>query len=313
MYDSWREAKRQVKNFKTNLYSKFDLKRKAKEFVDGHSKVSSVSATAKSQTASQNAAADSGTASATPMSQNSFGDDESYSQGNLEIETPSFEELEQAEAKGQVRVFACHTDVGYARIALTFEKTIVNVNNPEVQVVNSESTLLDKLAVAEVRLRSDNSSKRKTLSDRLAEARARASARSRVHSSAAVTALRSSTSLGEYESGMLLNRSAVGRAKETQMIQYYFVDFPKEISVVHGLGTPFPHELDDDMDLPNTKAISNTTRDIDVEEFFKAKEKAIVAWPLLDFQEFIRVCRKARRLCQTNKRTIPVVKCGGTR
>ena len=55
-------------------------------------------------------ASDTTTAASTPDSQNSFGDfsDESQSQGNtdLEIETPSMEELEKAENGGKVSVFA---------------------------------------------------------------------------------------------------------------------------------------------------------------------------------------------------------------
>ena len=85
----------------------------------------------------------------------------------LNIDTPSIDELEKAEGEGKVRVFACHTGVGTARIALSFEDAIEKVKNPEVQVVNSEATLLDNLAVTEVRLRSDVKGKRKSVADRL--------------------------------------------------------------------------------------------------------------------------------------------------
>ena len=66
-----------------------------------------------------------------PESQNSFGDDTdgSQSQGvaGLQIDTPSIEELEKAEEERKVRVFACHTGIGTARIALSFEDAIENV------------------------------------------------------------------------------------------------------------------------------------------------------------------------------------------
>jgi len=207
-----------------------------------------------------------------------------------------------------VRVFACHTGVGTARIAVTFEKAIENVKNPEVQVVNSEATLLDNLAVAEVRLRTDVAGKRKTLAERLAEARARAGAKSHARKATAASP-RAAAKSGAYGSGMLVNRSAVGRAKETQMIQYYFIDHPKAIQVIQGTGAPFPHELDDDMDLPNTKAIFNTAgqvKDLTITDFFQAKQKAISSWPLMSFQEFMRICRKAQRMCQASKKQAAV-------
>ena len=94
------------------------------------------------------------------------------------------------------------------------------------------------------------------------------------------------------------------------MIQYYFIDHPKPIKVIYDAVTPAPHELDDDMDLPNTKAIFNTAgqiKDLTISDFFKAKEKAISSWPLMGFQEFMRVCRKAQRMCQTSRRPTAVV------
>ena len=113
-----------------------------------------------------------------PDSHNQFddtdGDSQLQGEAELTIETPSIEDLEEAESQGKVRVFACHTALGAARIALSFEKAIKDVKNAEVQVINSESTLLDNLAVVEVRLRKDMTGKHKSLADRLAEARARA-------------------------------------------------------------------------------------------------------------------------------------------
>ena len=98
------------------------------------------------------------------------------------IDTPSIADLEKAEEEGKVRVYACHTGVGSARIALTFEQAIDGVSNPAVQVVNSESNLLDNLAAAEVRLQA--AGRRKTLADRLAAARARAGSKSHAKTSA---------------------------------------------------------------------------------------------------------------------------------
>ena len=188
------------------------------------------------------------------------------------------EELEQEEEEGKIRVYACHTGVGTARIALTFEQTIENVKNPEVQVINSEDTLVDNLVVAEVKLRKDVSGKRKTLSDRLAEARTKAGAKSHAKSSAAAPLSNQYPSSGAYGSGLMVNISAVGRVKETQMIQHYFIDCNQPIRVASGAEVPFPHELDDDMDLPNTKAIFNMSgnmKDLTITDFFKEKEKAI--------------------------------------
>ena len=63
-------------------------------------------------------------------------------------------------------------------MAVTFDEAIVGVKDPEVRFINSESSLLDNLAEAEVRLRRDKVNKKKTLTDRLAEARVRAGASS---------------------------------------------------------------------------------------------------------------------------------------
>ena len=123
----------------------------------------------------------SSTASAATESRSQVeGEDDADTQGKqaLQIDSPSVQELEAAEADGKVRVFACHVAVGQARIALSFDAAIAGVSNPEVQVVNSEDTLLDNLAVAEVRLRKDKSIAKKSLSDRLAAARARAGSKS---------------------------------------------------------------------------------------------------------------------------------------
>ena len=311
VYEDWKECERQVKSVRPNLYAKFETKTLAQEFVDSHSKKARKKAPSPtpSMTSTTSRESDAETAASAPDSHNSFSDvsDESQTQGTkeLSIETPTTEELEKAEEEGKVRVYACHTDVGSARIAVSFEKAIEGVRNPEVQVVNSESTLLDNLAVAEVRLRTDVSGKRKSLSDRLAEARARAGAKSHARTSAVASSPKASATAGAYGGGMLVNRSAVGRAKETQMIQYYFIDCPTPIKVEHGSSVPFPSELDDDMELPNTKAIFNTAgqvKDLTITDFFKAKEKAISSWPLLGFQEFMRVCRKAQRMCQASKK-----------
>ena len=72
------------------------------------------------------------------------------------------------------------------------------------------------------------------------------------------------------------------------MIQHYFIDHPKAIKVVQGSDASYPHELDDDMDLPNVKAIFDLTttgtqmKDLSSTDFFKAKEKAIASGLTLD-------------------------------
>ena len=38
VYDSWKEAEKQVKKVRSNLYAKFETKKLAQEFVDSHSK-----------------------------------------------------------------------------------------------------------------------------------------------------------------------------------------------------------------------------------------------------------------------------------
>ena len=306
VYDTWKEAEKQVKNVRPNLHSKFETKAEAQKFVDKHGSKSNGGTTPASHSA-DNASATGAAASSSPEADK----DESQSQGvaQLEIETPSIEELEKAEYEKKVRVFACHTGVGKARIALSFEKAIQGVKDAAVQVVNSESTLLDNLAVAEVRLRA--SGKRESIADRLAAARARAGAKSHASTGSVAAASPSVTSTsGSYGSGMLVNRSAHGRAKETQLIQYYFIDHPAPIEVKHGSAVPFAHELDDDIDLPNTKAIFNTAgqvKDLTITDFFRAKEKAISSWPLMDFQEFMRICRKAQRMCQASTKSAAVV------
>ena len=310
VYDTWKEAERQVKNVRPNLHSKFETKTKAQQFVDLYNNAKHSSASQSSDAASTTSAASATAAT----SDEPDGADESNAQGNadLQIETPSMEQLETAETEGKIRVYACQTGVGTARIALSFEEAIDGVKNPEVQVINSEDALLDNLAVAEVRLRTDTKGKRKSIADRLKAARMRAGAQSHATkaSTTAAASPRAAASRGEYGSGMLVARSAVGRAKETQLIQYYFIDHPTPIKVVHGLGAPFPHELDDDMDLPNTKAIFNTTgqiKDLTITDFFRAKEKAVSSWPLMGFTEFMRICRKAQRMCQRSKKPNAVV------
>ena len=64
------------------------------------------------------------------------------------------------------------------KVAVTFEDVIRGVKDPSVQVINSQSTLLENLANAEIRLRRDKTQVRKSLQDRLAEVRARAGAAS---------------------------------------------------------------------------------------------------------------------------------------
>ena len=305
VYDDWREAERQVKGVRPNCYAKFLSKREAQAFVDSGGKKTRAPSPTPSKAGSATTHSSTASAATATESQTQVEgeDDVADTQGKqaLKIDAPSIQELEAAEADGKVRVFACHVDVGQARIALSFDKAIAGVSNPEVQVVNSEETLLDNLAVAEVTLHKNKSIAKKSLSDRFAAARARAGSKSHV---ARGTAFAADNHSGGYHSRFLVGRSAVGRAKEMQMIQHHFIDHPKPIKVVQGSDAPYPHELDDDMDLPNAKAIFDLTttrmKDLSITDFFKAKEKAIPAWPLLDYHAFMRVCRKAQRLCQAS-------------
>ena len=144
-----------MKNVRPNLHSKFTTRAQAQKFVD------------------ERGARKSPTTVDEDEQQKDEGEEEDkQGEGGLAID---------AEDEGQVCVFACHTDVGTARIALTFDKAIAGVKNPAVQVINSKSSLLDNLAEAEVRLRKDKQYVRKSLTDRLEEARARAQARRRTH------------------------------------------------------------------------------------------------------------------------------------
>ena len=189
---------------------------------------------------------------------------------------------------------------------MSFDKAIAGVSNAEVQVVNSESSLLDNLAKAEVRLRNDKQNAKRSIADRLAAARARAGTGATSNTSSTS----SGTNTGGYHTRFLVGRSAVGRAKEVQMIQHHFIDHTQPIKVVYGAEAPYPHELDEDMDLPNAKAIFDLTtgkmKDLSITDFFKAKEKAISAWPLMGFHKFIRMCRKAMRMCQASSKTTAV-------
>ena len=44
-----------------------------------------------------------------------------------------------------------------------------------------------------------------------------------------------------------------------------------------------------------------------ITDFFKAKEKAIPAWPLMTYHKFMRMCRKAQRLCQESTKSTAAV------
>ena len=286
VYDSWDEAEQQVKGVKPNLYAKFKSKQKAQEFVDDNS-----GATDNEEEEEEGEEA---------------GDDDTEDQKDqgkaaLEIEIPSVQKLQEAEDEGQVRVFACHTGIGKARVAMTFDDAIRGVKNASVQVINSKSTLLDNLAEAEVRLRKDKINVRKSLQDRLAEARARAGAES--HAKKSTTAAATTTPKGE-SLGAFVGMSTVGRAKETRMITYNFLSQLKPIKLCYNQ-VPFGHELDEDMDLPESKAAFNPAtnmKDLTIKDFFNAKEKALPTWKLMGFQEFMSFCRKARRMCQSSSR-----------
>ena len=147
-YDDWRETERQVKGVRSNCYAKFATKREAQAFVDSGGKKTRAPSPMPSKTGSATTYSSTGSAATETQTQVEGEDDAADVQGrqSVKIDTPSIQELEAAEADGKVRVFACHTDVGQARIALLFDKAIAGVSNPEVQVVNSEATLLDNLA-----------------------------------------------------------------------------------------------------------------------------------------------------------------------
>ena len=139
VYDSWSEAEKQVRGQKANRYAKFTSKAKAQEYVDKH----------------QPTSGSEGETDDDESGDEEEKDDDSQGKAPLDIEIPSVEKLQEAEDKGQVRVFACHTDIGTARVAVTFEDAIRGVKNPSVQVINAKSTLLDNLAEAEIRLHND--------------------------------------------------------------------------------------------------------------------------------------------------------------
>ena len=284
VYDTWAEAEKQVKGIRLNSYAKFTSRARAQEFVDKqvNKAVSEEEEEVEETEEVEEPEPDQG-------------------DGELDIDIPSMAKLQEAEEKGQIRVFACHTDVGKARVAVTWEDAIDGVDNPAVQVINAKSTLLDNLAEAEIRLRKDKTHVRKSLSDRLAAARARAGATS--HAKKSTTATTQKTK-GE-SLGAFVGLSAVGRAKETRMISYYFLNSDlKPIKTVYDQ-VPFMHELDEDMDLPETKAAFNPSadvKDLTIKDFFTAKEKAMPTWKLMDLQEFMSFCRKAQRMCQSSSK-----------
>ena len=288
VYDSWSEAEKQVRGQKKNRYAKFASKSKAQEYVDKHQPASG----------SESEAGDG------ESEDEEEKDDDDQGKAPLDIEIPSVEKLQEAEDKGQVRVFACHTDIGTARVAVTFDDAIRGVKNPSVQVINAKSTLLDNLAEAEIRLRNDKTNVRKSMQDRLAEARARAGAAS--HAKKTAPAHKSSRAEGE-KLGAFVGTSAIGRAKETRMITFHFLNDEFTPIVTSFDQMPFMHELDEDMDLPDTKAQFNPAaaiKDLTVKDFFNAKEKALPTWKLMGFQELMSFCRKAQRMCQRSSRKV---------
>ena len=283
VYDTWQEAEQQVRGVRPNLHSKFLSRKKAQEFVDARAKSTAAPVSNEVEDVADVSGAD---------------DDQGKSE--LQIELPSMEQLEQKEKEGQIRVFACHTDIGTARIALSFDEAIAGVNNPAVQVINSKATLLDNLAEAEVRLRNDKMHVRKSIADRLAAARARAGASSHARKEATGPIKSQPQRKGRNESGAFVGVSAVGRAKQTRMILHHFLGDLDPIETNHDQ-VPFLHELDEDMDLPDSKAAFNPTmRDISITDFFTAKEKSLPSWPLMDFATFMSFCRKAQRMCQSS-------------
>ena len=283
VYDSWAETEKQVKGIRPNKYAKFSTRKRAQEFVDKY---------VNPQVREEEEIEDEGV-------EKEYEDaDDVQGKPKLDIEIPSMEKLQEAEEKGQVRVFACHTGVGTARVAMSFEDAIKGAKNAAVQVINSKSTLLDNLADAEVRLRNDTTHVRKSMADRLAEARARAGAASHPKKTPS-----QKTNKGQSV-GAFAGLSAVGRAKETRMILHHFLGDATPIRTTTS-EVPFIHELDEDMDLPDTKATFNPAanmKDLTIKDFFNAKEKAMPTWPLMDFQRFMALCRKAQRMCQASSK-----------
>ena len=152
--------------------------------------------------------------------------------GSTYVEFPPDADIVDAELAGQTRVFACQIDDNTAHIALTFDKAISGVNNPSVHVINAESTLLDNLAAAELRLQ--QSVEKKSLAARLADARPRAAGKSHARKQS-VGAFQSwsaapagAVSGESYHS--FVGVSAIGRVKETQMVVHHFVDHANAIT-----------------------------------------------------------------------------------
>ena len=88
------------------------------------------------------------------------------------------------------------------------------------------------------------------------------------------------------------------------MITYHFLSELQPIETSYDQ-MPFMHVLDEDMDLPDTRAAFNPAanmKDLTIKDFFNAKEKALPTWKLMDFQEFMSFCRKAKRMCQSSSR-----------
>ena len=284
VYDSWQEAEQQVKNVRPNLHSKFTTRAQAQKFVDERGD--------RKQTT---------TAEEDDQEEEKDENEDDQGTSSLKIEIPTMQELQDAENADQVRVFACHTGVGTARIALSLDKAIEGVQNPAVQVVNAKSSLVDNLAEAEVRLKKDKQHARKSISDRLAEARARAGASSHARKEATGPIKPAPRKKGQSV-GAFGGLAAVGRAKEVKMITFHFLgDFaPIELNYDQ---VPFLHELDEEMELPDTKATFNPAanfKDVTIKDFFNAKEKAMPTWSLMGFRKFMAFCRRARRLCQAS-------------
>ena len=97
---------------------------------------------------------------------------------------------------------------------------------------------------------------------------------------------------------------SIDRTQETRMITYQLLGRKKPINT-NDDKVPFMHELDEDMELPESKPAFNPAadmKDLTIKAYYTAKTKTLPTWKLMDFQEFMSLCRKAQHMCQSSAR-----------
>ena len=96
----------------------------------------------------------------------------------LRIDSPSFDELEEAESRPEVAVYSCFETPDVARIAFTKQRAVAGLANTTAKRHATQTTLLGNVAEAEFWLKSNRppAAPKKSIKERLQAERARLSA-----------------------------------------------------------------------------------------------------------------------------------------